>query len=245
MTRIRDVRLAGWAGISTVPLILIPFFITGRFPKFFPYLGDSTNNTFTFMSSNVSAIRVQAMAALSLPLYVWFAAGLVELVHAPGQSTVPTRLVGWGTVTAIAVSIFSYASWVIPTFRLVHDPGQADLVRALVDVGLITWYYVYPSFALVLLGSGLAILRSTALPRWLGICALVLAAVEAAAGCTLLLTHGPLQPGSLFGVVTISLYCLWVPVVGVAMVRWASGRHETAGQEERLGAMIMVAGPDQ
>jgi hypothetical protein len=86
MTRVRDVKLAGWAGIATIPLILIPFFITGRFPKFFPYLGDSTSDTFAFMSSNVPAIQVQAMAALCLPLYVWFAAGLVELLRSPGSA---------------------------------------------------------------------------------------------------------------------------------------------------------------
>ncbi|MEV5839733.1 hypothetical protein [Nocardia sp. NPDC052112] len=221
MAATRDVRLAGWAGIISVIPIPVLFFVSGRFPDFTPGLGASSTEVAEWISHNLTAIQIQTGAGVAIVLYIWFAAGLVELLkQPPDASGVPARLVGWGTTAAVAVSVTSYATWSIATFLPKNEPGQAVVARAMVDTALVVYIYTYAPLGIILFGAGIGIRRSTTFPRPLGSAALILAGPNLAAAATAMITSGPLEAGGFLTLIPMTLFCLWVCATGIAMVRW-------------------------
>lgn len=242
MSRTRDVRLAGWAGILSVIPIPVAFFITGRFPEISPGIEGSTATDTAFYLDNIPQIQIQTLLAAGLILYLWFAAGLVEMLHVPGESGVPARLIGWGTATAIGSAFISYALWSVPTLLPLQEAGQPAVAHAIMVSSLVVYIFVCAALAVILFGAGLAIHRSTALPRWLGTLAHILAAANLAAFWTVTITGGPLQAGKIPGLIPMTLYCLWVGVAGIPMTRWKADQPaRRQAPEARLGASTSAA----
>ncbi|MFI1184475.1 hypothetical protein ACH4UT_33745 [Streptomyces sp. NPDC020799] len=235
MKLVRDVRLAGWAGILTFFTIVIPVFITGHFPKFYPNFRDSNADMFAFVANDSMAIQLQALLAMTLPLYIWWAAGLRELLYVPGQTSILVRMVGWCQAAFVTLAFLSYAFWVAPAIRAALNPNpiNVEITSAFLYGSAIVYFDLFPVMALTLLGTGLAILRTKVFPRWLGISALVLAvptALWSQTALPTLLPTGSAEPFSLLNMAPFVLYLLWVPLTGYFMARWKPPQPPTTTQ---------------
>ncbi|ARZ72533.1 hypothetical protein SMD11_6957 [Streptomyces albireticuli] len=215
----RQVRLAAWAGILSSPAAAIPFYLSGKFPKFFPYVDDTPGEIFAFYQNSPVVTKLQVLTGILFLFYLWFAAGLLELLRGPGRSRTLTRLTGWAMVCVVVLTFLTYTIWGAIAFWIKEDPGNTTIIAALYYVDVAIFLFLFPCIALFLVGAGLAIRRADVLPRWLGTSALVLAVPNAALFLTFMVNSGPLRPVSLLNFSPTALFCVWVVTAGICMLR--------------------------
>ncbi|MFI1184478.1 hypothetical protein ACH4UT_33760 [Streptomyces sp. NPDC020799] len=221
MSRIHDIRLAGWAGI--IPVFTIAFYFTASGTlEATPPLDSPSAHLQTFVQQSHIAMTWQVGVSLTLVLYLWFTAGLIEATHVPGQSQIPARLVGWGAATVMALSCCCFAVYMATAFQGELSVNSPDLIRALLQASVLLATISYGPMALLLLGGGLLLRRSRVLPSWLATSALVLAPLIGLLTFTVPILHGPLASGTFISLtVGMVLFTLWVTAAGIALVRWS------------------------
>jgi hypothetical protein len=164
-------RFAPLTGVAFLILAVVAFVIPGDTPS----SDDSTAKVVAYWKDNdteqmISATLV-ALAALAL---IWFGGSLRRvIVRAEGGDGRLAALAFAGTVVA-GVGLLAFASFAFVAADTVGDvPGQVTQT-----LGILSDEFFFPlaaGFVLMLLASGLAIVRTAVLPAWLGWLAILLA----------------------------------------------------------------------
>jgi len=210
-------QITGFAGIATV--------LVGAIAVFFPANGDYPTiaspgkDIASFYARNRDvAVITSLLGAGLLFLIVVFAAGVYQTLRDAERP----RGEGWsliGLLGATAMSV-TYVIAIAPTVALTVGSsdlaGQDALVRALYLLGNAVGSLGGAFAALYLVGFGIAILRTGALPAWTGWLGLVAAALSLI-GVPAAVAAGPWAAIGYVG--GIGGFLLWTLVVAVWMVR--------------------------
>jgi hypothetical protein len=163
-------RFAPLAGVLFVLLVILAVIVGGESPS----ADDSLQTVLDYFDGDRdSAIAASIILALATVPFLWFA-GVLRSVLAAAEAA-PARLANtaWGGAILIAVGITLLAGFTFVAADSVNDvPPESTQTLSAVQADL--FFPVLMGAAVFLLASGLAIVRSGALPAWLGWGALVL-----------------------------------------------------------------------
>jgi hypothetical protein len=172
----RIARFAPLAGVIFFILIVIAFVVGGDTPT---AGDDSKQETVKFWldkdGKELASTFIGAYAGL---FFVWFAAGLRSAFDrtAVGRESVAAR-VSWGGALVLATGLFVALGLEFVVADVADDVSR-DTLYTLAVLSDDFWIPFAAGFGLFLLGSGGAILTTGALPRWIGIVAIVLGIIS-------------------------------------------------------------------
>ena len=134
---------------------------------------DNAEAAPAFIAANLNAFRFELLLlSLGTLLFLWFLASLsVSLRQAEGE---PGRGASATVIAASVASALILVSAVLGfTMALTTSPSQAASVPALYAASALSFSIAGGALALFFFGVARAVLRSNALPKWLGIFAFV------------------------------------------------------------------------
>jgi hypothetical protein len=217
-----EIRTAGWAGIFFLLLCLLPLPLTGSLVKPFPYASDSDQQLIEWFADNRLRAFVQGTASqLSLCLLVVFAVGLAKHLTGPGRGDLFQKVL----MLSAAVVATSYGAtnwlWSVPAFAGTpgHPPADGTVIRLGFDITVMAYFVSQPFTALFLVAAGIAVRQSRALPGWVAWWAFAGSVSALATVLEPWVTGGWLVPWSWWSLVPYILLFVWVPTVGVMLVR--------------------------
>lgn len=157
--------LAPLTGVAFVVVGIVGFVIAGEEP---PSADEPTREIVEFYVDNKDSIQISAFvgAAAGL-LLIFFGAHLRKVLHAaagPGESTSLVAFVGL-VLVALGFAIDSTISYAISEAAEDVDPTAVQALQALWDNDFIPIMLGVLAF---LWGTGLSVIRSGVLPKWLG-----------------------------------------------------------------------------
>ena len=164
---------------------------------------------------------VQLIFAAAGFLFIWFIGTLrdhLSRVEVAAGRYALANLAWGGGLVAVATLMIGGAFAATATLHPVQsDP---DLTRALWDASLLIPAIGAPAVAVFFVGNGLSILRSGALPAWLGWLGLVTALFNAMGISAVFTDHGAFAADGLLGFfVGFLLFILWTLLASVTLVR--------------------------
>jgi hypothetical protein len=190
-------RFAPLTGLAFVILVIVAVIVGGETPD----ADDSLAKVVNYWNDNKDQAIVSAIiAGISAAFLLWFA-GVLRAVLAAAEGP-PARLAN----TAFGGAVVATVGWLLLigfTFVAADTAGDvAPQVTQTMSVLQADFFFpIAVGFAVLLLASGLAIVRAGVLPSWLGWSALVLGVA-----C--------LTPGGFFAIV---LMLVWIAVVSVML----------------------------
>ena len=143
----------------------------------------------------------------SLLFYIWFLGSLSSALRsAAGNPRLPTVAFGGGIVGA---GFFLVALTVTATAAYRPSETSPELTRALNDIGVMVATPAAAGFFVLLAAAGLVILRSKAMPAWLGWLSLLGAVANLGAAGVIFTQTGALAGDGVVG--------LFLPIVGFVL----------------------------
>ncbi len=199
----KGAALAPLTGIVAVGLLIAGLILSSKSPD----TREGGQKILDFYVDNDSEQTASAILLTYGSLFLALFAGALRSGLRRGQNDVEgpaTLAFGGGLVMAVGPLILAGATLALTQNSDTLDPSAAEAINALNDGIWITPFLVGQS--VLLLASGVAILRGGALPSWLGWIAVVLAVVSA-------------TPASLLA---FDVTLLWIAVVAIMLSRRAS-----------------------
>ena len=215
------VRGAGWASITQGLLIFVPTFVLGAAIGWPGSLSDPASIALPRLADNESAVRFGYAAYLLYSvLFAVTVTMLARLVEGDMAKGVRRLVVGFAIASVVARSI-GIIRWLAPMPELADaytsatDDGQQFAIERIYDmlnsfggtIGEALGVGLFAAISIGLLSIGL--LRSSAIPRWIGVWA-VISAVALAIGSVELLG---VDPGPLL-TITVTIVQLWFLAAG-------------------------------
>ncbi len=215
------VRGAGWASITQGLLIFVPTFVLGAAIGWPGSLSDPASIALPRLANNEGAVRFGYAAYLLYSvLFAVTVTLLARLVEGDMAKGVRRLVVGFAIASVVARSI-GIIRWLAPMPELADaytsatDDGQRFAIERIYDmlnsfggtIGEALGVGLFAAISIGLLSVGL--LRSSAIPRWIGVWA-VISAISLAIGSVELLG---VDPGPLL-TVTVTIVQLWFLAAG-------------------------------
>jgi hypothetical protein len=162
-------RFAPLAGVLFIVLVILALIIGGESPS----ADDSVETVLDYVKGDKdSAIAASVILALAVVPFLWFQ-GVLRSVLAAAEGP-PARLANtaWAGAILVAVGVTLLSGFTFAAADSVDDVSpQVTQTLSVLQADL--FFPVAVGTAVFLLASGLAIIRSGALPAWLGWVALV------------------------------------------------------------------------
>jgi hypothetical protein len=193
--------LAPLSGIAFIVVAIVGFAIGGEPPS----AGSSTPEEIVshYVDNDTEVFTGGALTGLAAALLVFFGATLSGAFrHGSASKILPSVVLAGATMMAIGLAIDGMISIALADKADEIEPTSVETLQALWDNDFLP---IAVGNLLLLGGSGLAILRSGALPRWLGWAALVLAVVA-------------LTPVFWIGLIGAAI---WIAIISVMLTRQA------------------------
>jgi hypothetical protein len=204
-------RFAPLAGVLFVLLVIVAVIVGGESPS----ADDSLQTVLEYFEGDKdSAIASSIILALAVVPFLWFA-GVLRSVLAAAEGP-PARLANtaWGGAILIALGVTLLSGFAFAAADTVDDvPPEATQTLSVLQADL--FFPVAVGAAVFLLASGLAIVRSGALPAWLGWAGLVLGVAA--------MTPTPAA------FVAIILMLVWIVAISVMLFQRRAAPPATAG----------------
>jgi hypothetical protein len=167
----RWTQRAPWTGIVAVVLVVVSFIVAGESPDF----DASTRDVFNFYNGDQTAQVIASIALLyGAILLVFFAAALRSALR--GAEALSTLVLIGGALEALGMTVFSGLTFTLADLANSDHLGRID-PGTLQSLNALNSDFFFPlviGTAIFLLSAGLAVLRTNALPRWMGWVALLL-----------------------------------------------------------------------
>jgi len=170
-------RIAGGAGVLFVAMNVIAALAPGAPPAF----NDPIEKLVKFAVEKDSQIVAGSfVAAISSFFALMFFVGLWRILRqAEGDGFDFSTVALAGGVAAVAVVTVGSALMAVPSFESEQlGPPSNEIVRFASDAAGLSFVLLGGILIVILLGAAISILRSRALPAWLGVLGLVAAAAE-------------------------------------------------------------------
>lgn len=215
------VRGAGWASITQGLLIFVPTFVLGAAIGWPGSLSDPASIALPRLADNEGAVRFGYAAYLLYSvLFAVTVTMLARLVEGGMAKGVRRLVVGFAIASVVARSI-GIIRWLAPmpeladAYTAATDDGQRFAIERIYDmlnsyggtIGEALGVGLFAAISIGLLSVGL--LRSSAIPRWIGVWAMI-SAVALAIGSVELLG---VDPGPLL-TITVTIVQLWFLAAG-------------------------------
>jgi hypothetical protein len=212
-------RTGGIAGAIGAVLLVVAGLLTGSPPK----TDDSASKVTAYLVDKRDAIRWQiVLFAVAILLIFWFTAAFGALMaRTDGISPVHAALPLAGFTAILAIGFgggapFAAVVWRGPTSL------SPDLARFAWDVNNLASSFIGIAAVLIFLASAALIMRSAALPAWLGWLALVAAVINAFGVLAILFDADKtaLAPGGIVpGVLCLVAAAVWILAASVTMIQ--------------------------
>jgi len=214
-------RIGGWAGIATTVLLVASLFVVAAPPG----MDAGAQEIKDYLLDNRSGGTLSVLAAaLALPLFLFFLAGLREALTPPGTdgwlAGVSTRCGAYfGLGLVLGNACFYSATWTKETAT-----GSADVFRVTWDLGYLVYLALFPLAAVLLIGTGIAAMRAGALHRWWAWIGIVVG-VAIAIGTVAIVSYTTAS----VSFPTYLGFLVWLLIASILMVR---SDHSTSNAQE-------------
>jgi hypothetical protein len=168
-------RRATLTGLLAVVLLVLAFIIGSDSPD----PSDSAQEVVNFYSDNEGEQFAASLLGFYSAVFLIFFSSVLwgVLRRAPGATgRVASIALAGGVLTALGITIFAGLSFTLADVSEDLEPSAAQAINALSGD---LFFPVAAGVVALTIGSGLAILRGAALPRWLGWAAIVIGVVTA------------------------------------------------------------------
>jgi hypothetical protein len=220
----RGQRLAAATGIGFVVLIVVATFF-GSPPDF----GAPADEVSRYYREDQRAIQSSALVfATALALLLWFLGTLRSVLAEAERDGAALATIGFGGgLVAVALLVISLSFVVGAAFRPEETPPE--LTRTLDDLSFLVLAPGACSLVVFFAATGAAILRTGALPRWLGSLAALVAVLQALGAGAVFEDSGLFAADGVFGYAAFFSFLLWILAASVVMAvgkrglrRWES-----------------------
>jgi hypothetical protein len=195
-------QLLPLSGVVSVLLIVAAFIVGGESPE----ADDSLREVVSYYSDHDTDVQIAAaLLALGAFFFLLFSAAIASLlrrVQGEGSASTTVSLAG-GIVFAVGVTIFAGLGF---TAGDVVDDVTPTTIQTLNALGADMFFTVAVGTAAFLLGTGIASLRTDALPSWLSWAAIAIGVIA-------------ITPIGFFGFLALGV---WTLIVSVLLWRQAS-----------------------
>jgi hypothetical protein len=219
-------RYGAVAGIAFVVLLIVAFATQPSAPD----LDAPARKVASYYTDDREGIQLTiALISVALALYVWFLGTLRGLLRAAegGAGLLSGIAFGAGLVVVAGLEILGMVT-AVAAFR--PEETGAELTRALNDMGLIGFGVVAPVSAAFFLATAVVVLRTDALPTWLGWLAVLGAATSVLGIGNLFEDSGALSADGFLGfTLGFIVWLVWVLGTSAVMLR----RGASAGRGRR------------
>ena len=168
-------RRATLTGLLAVVLLVLAFIIGSDSPD----PSDSAQEVVNFYSDNEGEQFAASLLGFYSAVFLIFFSSVLwgVLRRAPGATgRLASIALAGGVLTALGITIFAGLSFTLADVSEDLEPSAAQAINALSGE---LFFPVAAGVVALTIGSGLAILRGAALPRWLGWAAIVIGVVTA------------------------------------------------------------------
>lgn len=161
--------LAPLTGVAFVALVIIGFSVAGEPPD----AKSSPEEIVNFYVANTDSVRIGAcLVAVAVLLFIFFANHLRRVLNAAGEAPLSATVLVGASVMAVGAAIDSTIQLAVAETADDIEPTSVQTLQALWDND---WLPIALGLLVFLISAGISILRTGALPRWLGWVALALA----------------------------------------------------------------------
>jgi hypothetical protein len=212
-------RAGGIVGVVGAVLLVVAGLITGSPPK----TDDPASKVVSYLVDKRDVLRWQiVLFAIAIVLILWFTAAFGALMaRTEGTSGVQAALPLVGVTAILAIAFagsvpLSAIVWRGPTSQ------SEEIVHFAWDANNLAGSFVNIAAVLVFLAAAALIMRSAALPRWLGWLALVVAFVNIVGSFAIVFDadQTALAPGGFIpGVLCLLGAAVWILATSVTMAR--------------------------
>jgi len=176
MERSSKDRWAALTGVGFILILIASFIIMGDEP---PEAKDGGQAVIDHYSENKDSIEIGALAgAIAAIFLVWFFAYVSRLVSNAlgGSSMVPTVAIVGAAIVAVGAAIDNTLLFALAEAADDLDPSAAQAIQAIWDNDFIPFLV---GTSLAMLATGIGVLKSGILPKWLGWVAVAIGIVAA------------------------------------------------------------------
>jgi len=176
MERSSKDRWAALTGVGFILILIASFIIMGDEP---PEAKDGGQAVIDHYSENKDSIEIGALAgAIAAIFLVWFFAYVSRLVSNAlgGSSMVPTVAIVGAAIVAVGAAIDNTLLFALAEAADDLDPSAAQAIQAIWDNDFIPFLV---GTSLAMLATGIGVLKSGILPKWLGWIAVAIGIVAA------------------------------------------------------------------
>ncbi len=205
-------RYAPAAGLVFVVVVLVSSFVAGSPPG----LNDGPGEFADYFADNDARIRwAQFLNILALVPFLWWIGSLWSILRrAEGGAPRLTVAAGLGSVVAATCVMIGSAAMSTAAFR---EAGLGpDGLKLFTTLSFTMTAAGAGGVATLVVASSVIVLRSRALPVWIGWLGLVSGAVWIVAGLALVSTRDAV---TVFGFIGFLLWLVWIIAVSVSMLR--------------------------
>jgi hypothetical protein len=221
-------RYGAVAGIAFVVLLIVAFATQPSAPD----LDAPASEVTRYYSDDREGIQLTtALISVALALYVWFLGTLRGVLRAAegGAGLLSGIAFGAGLVVVAGFGILGMVT-AVAAFR--PEETGPQLTRALNDMGLIGFGVIAPVFAAFFLATAVVVLRTGALPIWLGWLALLGAATSILGLGNVFEDSGAFSADGFLGfTLGFIVWLVWVLGASAVMLRRERGPAGTAGRQ--------------
>jgi hypothetical protein len=205
-------RVGAGTGIGFVVLIVVATFF-GSPPDF----GAPADEVSRYYREDQRAIQSSALVfAAALALLLWFLGTLHGVLAAAERDGAGLATISFGAgLVAVALLVVSLSLVVGAAFRPEETPPE--LTRTLDDLSFLVLGPGACSLVVLFAATGAAILRTGALPRWLGWLAALVAVLQALGAGAVFEDSGPFAADGVFGYAAFFSFLAWILAASVVM----------------------------
>jgi hypothetical protein len=217
-------RFGAATGIGFVVLLIVAFATQPSAPD----LDAPASEVASYYADERGGIQFTvALISVALALYVWFLGALRSRLRAAEGGTGPLSGIAFGAgLVTVAGSAVAGMLTAVAAFR--PEETSAELTRALNDAGLIGFGVIAPAAAAFFLATAVVVLRTDALPTWLGWLAVLGAATNVLGLGNLFEDSGAFSADGLLGfTLGFVVWLAWVLAASTVMLGWE--RREPSG----------------
>lgn len=209
-------RFAPLSGVAFVVLLLVH---AGIAVGGLPAVDAPADDVVRYVTDKQSEIQVGAyLQGLAMIAVLWFYVTLFHRLRSSGQAAAGLWLVGLsGAIASVAILAVHISLMTVLALRA-EELGADVVTFAWILAFLLLGMSSFPGAA-TMLAAGILILRSRALPGWLGITALVGGVISLAGGVGAASTA---EIWGVFGFLSFLISLAWIVATSIALVRSSS-----------------------
>ena len=221
-------RIAAGTGIVWVVLTAVGNIIQTEPPG----VNDPVGTITTYYLDHRSAILLgEFLIGIGAVFFLWFLGSLfAHFRRAEGEPGRISEIVMGAGVWTLGVFLVEGALYTTLAYKIAGE-GDSSITQAVWDIANVAATFRGYTVGVLFVAIAVVVLRTGALPRWIGMSALVLGLLQLVRGLGVFADSGPFVLGGAFSGIGFALDGIWVLVTSVMLVR----RVDRSPEPRRIG----------